>query len=574
MTLTLLQDKISAITTSPTNQDDYFELIKEIIKLKITGDLSNTELSQLKQLLAKVYQYVDDEIVHNKNIPVSPVKFGTSGWRGIIGKDITNHTVQIVTLAIIQMYEQLDHNDDLSQDLGIKSLAEAKQRGVVIGHDNRFGGERFGQTACETLTHAGFTVYFGGESTTGALSAAVLGLKAAFSINLTPSHNPLEYAGFKFNASDAGPASAPITEKITANSAELLKANTPQSLEGQPSLSKPCDTLSFWQELVNRNKQFHTIDPEQIMAKLRKRNDFILIVDPVHGASRNQIKTLLAGLRADQVIYIRDTADVTFGGIAPEPSTKNMEMITDLLAQRSERLKLGVILDPDGDRIRFTDGVTEINMNYFGAMAYHFLHEKHNLHGMVAKSVATSNLANKLAADFNEEVFEPRVGFKEFKPVVNSALVCFEESDGITITHHTPEKDGYIGLFLALNMVSETNLALGEYFREIQEEYGHFFPEKDSVSVSEKGEVLLAKLAALKEYSKGKTLKVGGNNKTIAEAITIDGIKLVFDDQSWLLIRPSGTEPKVRFYVESRSEEGKNELFAAARQLLVDIDLL
>ncbi len=574
MTLTLLQEKISVISNSPTNQDDYFELIKEIIRLKRTVPRSNAERTQLSQLLAKVYKCVDHEIVNNKNRPVNQIKFGTSGWRGIIGKDFTNHTVQIVTLGIIKMYEQLDHYDTLSADLGVNSFSEAKQRGVVVGHDNRFGGERFAKSVCNTLTHAGFTVYFGGESTTGALSAAILGLKAAFSINLTPSHNPLEYAGFKFNASDAGPASASLTQQISLNSNLLLQDNKTCDIAGNSALLQPCDTLSFWQNLVAANKQFHTIDPEQIMTKLQKSNDFILVVDPVHGASRTQIKTLLSGLRSDQVIYLRDEADVTFGGIAPEPSTKNMEMITDLLAQRRERLKLGVILDPDGDRIRFTDGVTEINMNYFGAMAYHFLHEKHGLSGMVAKSVATSNLANKLASDFNEEVFEPRVGFKEFKPVVNSALVCFEESDGITITHHTPEKDGYIGLFLALNMVSETNLPLGDYFREIQAEYGYFFPEKDSVSVSEQGEALLTKLSALKQYSKGKTLKVGGNNKTIAEAITIDGIKLVFEDQSWLLIRPSGTEPKVRFYVESRTEEGKNELFAAARQLLADIDLL
>lgn len=574
MTFTLLQEKIAALPHAQPAQQNYFELVHEIIRQQHKLPDSCDESSQLRLFLTQVYDAIEAEIINNCQQPVSPVKFGTSGWRGIIGKEITVHTVQVVTLAIIQMYQHLDCSQDLAQDLGVRSYQEAKQRGVVIGHDNRFGGDLFAKIACDTLTDAGFTVYFGGEATTGALSAAVLRLNAAFSINLTPSHNPLEYAGFKFNASDAGPASSAITEQITINSNTLLKENKTQAIEANPTLVQACDTLSHWQDLVEENKAIHTINPIKIMTKLRKRHDFILVVDSVHGASRVQIKTLLSGLNQSQVIYIRDEADVTFGGIAPEPSTKNMEMITAILQDRPESLKLGVILDPDGDRIRFTDGETEINMNYFGAMAYHFLHEKHHLSGMVAKSVATSNLANKLALDFHEKVFEPRVGFKEFKPVVDSALVCFEESDGITITHHTPEKDGYIGLFLALAMVEETNLPLGDYYREIINQYGAFFPEKDSVTVSERGEALLEKLAVLNQYSAGKRLTIGGQDKSIAEAITIDGIKLVFDDQSWLLIRPSGTEPKVRFYVESRTSEGKDELFATARQLLEDIHLL
>jgi phosphomannomutase len=574
MDLTSLQNKISTITSTANPQNNYFELVQEIIRHRNHCQQDSSEFKQLSLQLKQVYDCIETEIKTSTNRPVTPVKFGTSGWRGIIGKDLTLHTVQIVTLAIIEMYEQLEQSQQLAPDLGIQSFAEARQKGVVIGHDNRFGGELFAKTACDTLTQAGFTVYFAGEATTGTLSAAVLRLKAAFSINLTPSHNPLEYAGFKFNASDGGPASAPITEQITKNSNALLATNKTHVFQGNPTLVHTCNTLTLWSDLVEDNKQIHTINPETILATIKQRDDFILAVDSVHGASRIHVKQLLSGLGTDQAVFFRDTADVTFGGISPEPSTKNLEMITAFLNDHPAPIKLGVILDPDGDRIRFTDGTTEINMNYFGAMAYHFLHEKHGLSGMVAKSVATSNLANKLASDFKEDVFEPRVGFKEFKPVVGTALVCFEESDGITITHHTPEKDGYIGLFLALAMVAETGLPLGDYYREIINQYGAFFPEKDSVTVSEKGPTLLDKLATLNKYTKGETLQVGTEEKEIVEAITIDGLKLVFADQSWLLIRPSGTEPKVRFYVESRTEAGKDELFATARQLLKDIGLL
>jgi phosphomannomutase len=570
----LLQEKITLLTSSPRLENNYFELVKEIIQHREKYAKDSREYRQLNISLSQVYAYIESEIKTSKERPFATVKFGTSGWRGIIGKDITCHSVQIVTLAILKMYEDLAQSQCLAPDLGVHSLREAQEQGVVLGHDNRFGGELFAETVCNTLTSHGFTVYFAGEATTGTLSAAVLRLQAAFSINLTPSHNPLEYAGFKFNASDGGPASAPVTEQITSNCHALLIENKSHTFSGNGDLVRPCDSLRLWNDLVQQNRNIHGIDPQAILERLSQRRDFFLAVDCVHGASRVHMDQLLAGLRRDQFMLLRSTADVTFGGVAPEPSSENLRGLTEILGQRQERLKLGVIFDPDGDRIRFTDGITEINMNYFGPMAYHFLHEKHHMQGLVAKSVATSNLANKLAQDFNEEVFEPRVGFKEFKPVVNSALVCFEESDGITIIGHTPEKDGYIGLFLALAMTEETGLSLGEYYRQITAQYGAFFPAKDSVTVSEKGEPLLQKLATLERYKKGHVLNVGGRDKQITAAITIDGIKLVFADQSWLLIRPSGTEPKVRFYVESRTEEGKDELFAAAKWLLGDIGLL
>ncbi len=574
MNLTLLQEKISRVIASPQLENNYFVLVHDILALRKKYEKNSLEYEQLNSSLSQVYACIEDEIKTNKECPAVPVKFGTSGWRGIIGKDITQHAVQIVTLAIVKMYEDLNHAARLAADLGVNSLHEAQERGAVIGYDNRFGGELFAETVTETLTSKGFTVYSAGEATTGTLSAAVLGLNAAFSINLTPSHNPLEYAGFKFNASDGGPASTSVTEQITLNCHELFVENRSQVFSGKSHCVKPCDSLGLWHDLVVQNRSVHGINPEKILACLAERDDFFLAVDCVHGATRVHMTRLLAGLRQDQHMVIRNNADVTFGGVAPEPSSENLQGLTELLAHRPERLKLGVIFDPDGDRVRFTDGTTEINMNFFGPMAYHFLHEKHHRPGLVAKSVATSNLANKLASDFNEDVFEPRVGFKEFKPVVSSALVCFEESDGITIIGHTPEKDGYIGLFLALAMTEETDVPLGEYYRQITTQYGAFFPEKDSVTVSEKGELLLEKLSALNKYQQGDVIEVGGQKKEIIAAITIDGIKLVFDDQSWLLIRPSGTEPKVRFYVESRTEEGKNDLFATAKRLLEGIGLL
>jgi phosphomannomutase len=237
-------------------------------------------------------------------------------------------------------------------------------------------------------------------------------------------------------------------------------------------------------------------------------------------------------------------------------------------------LRLGAIIDPDGDRIRFTDGAMEISMNQFGAMSYHFLHEIKGKKGMVAKTVATSNMANNLAKSFGEEVFEPRVGFKEFKPVIGKALVCFEESDGISIIGHTPEKDAYIGLLLALDMVMTVGKNLGEYLQDLEKQYGAYYPDRDGIRVSLQGDELLHALAALEKYGVGAVVRVGKEDKIIQEVIDIDGRKMIFEDGSWVMIRPSGTEPKVRFYVESRTPAGALTLVDSAKAMLAGVGLL
>ena len=193
---------------------------------------------------------------------------------------------------------------------------------------------------------------------------------------------------------------------------------------------------------------------------------------------------------------------------------------------------------------------------------------------MVAKTVATSNFANSIAKILGEDVFEPPVGFKEFKPVIGKALVLFEESDGISIIGHTPEKDAYIGLLLALDMVLSSNQNLGEIKKEIEQRYGALYPDRDGVTVALKGTELLSALNRLEKYEVGSSVIVGNEEKVIKEVITIDGRKMIFEDDSWVMIRPSGTEPKVRFYVEGRSGSETSLLVKTAKSMLAEIGLL
>lgn len=555
-------------------RSDYFSIIKELVARR------RREGAMWQPAIERAYALLLDEIRTNDAEPLEPISFGTSGWRGRLGKDIFVRSVALVTEAIVRVYGQIEKDRELAAALGVDSIGEARKRGCVIGFDNRFAGSVLAAAVAATLASHGFRVHYAGESTTGVLSAALLSLSAAFSINLTPSHNPLEYGGYKFNAADAGPASSLVTQHITAAARALQDEGyrpplLPSTIDEVMAASADIavfDSFAVWQDFVRRHRAVHGLDLDGAVAALAGRDDIALAVDCVHGASRLHIGRFFAG--CDQVQVLRDEADVTFGGVAPEPSSANMAAVVDTLRGSGRKLAIGAIIDPDGDRVRFTDGHREISMNQFGAMAYHFLHQHKGRKGMVAKTVATSNLANALAAAFGEELFEPAVGFKNFKPVIDRAVVFFEESDGISVCGHTPEKDAYIGLLLALEMVLATGVNLGDYLADIERQYGAYFPERDGVAVTARGEELLRLLRGLERYRPGDRLKVGDEERAIAQLITIDGTKMVFDDGSWLMIRPSGTEPKVRFYVESRSAAGTGDLVAAAKKLLVETGVI
>ncbi len=571
-----IQKICSILTPKDHSKNDYFGLIKECLQERITGENS------WQKYIDEIYSFVLDEILTNTGSPKTPVKFGTSGWRGLLGKDLFVRSVSFVTAAIVDLYTAVDHEPELIPLLGVKSFSEAKRRGCVVGFDNRFAGDVLAGAVIDVLKRNGFSVHYAGESTTGVLSAAVLQLQAAFSINLTPSHNPLEYGGFKYNAADAGPAASELTSRITKSAGEIInKGNSPLvsfdnplRLPGKRDDIKSFDALEAWKTLVQNNKAKHGLDYDDIISRFEENRDLVVVVDSVHGASRLHIADLFKQTLSKRIIHLRAKKDVTFGGVSPEPSAENMRGVVETLQKRPERLKLGAIIDPDGDRIRFTDGENEISMNQFGAMSYHFLHEVKGKKGIVAKTVATSNMANALAKAFHEDIFEPRVGFKEFKPVIGKALVCYEESDGISVIGHTPEKDAYIGLLLALDMTMTMDRNLGQYLLDLENRYGAYFPDRDGIRVSLQGHDLKMALDGLQKYSVGKGLLIDGEERIIKEVIDIDGRKMIFEDGSWIMIRPSGTEPKVRFYVESRTRTGTAGLVEAAKNMLAEVGLL
>ena len=293
--------------------------------------------------------------------------------------------------------------------MGVKDFREIQERGVIVGHDNRFLGPDFAMEVIGLLQKEGIKTWYAGEAITPEFSSGIELLNAACAINLTPSHNPANYAGFKFNPSDGGPAGSEITGKIEeiANSMMEKSINIPSSKAA--SIGK-IDLTSVYIRYITERK---TLDIKKIQDFI-KSSDCIVCVDNVHGATRGRLQRIIG--ESPKIQYLRTADDYLFGGTAPEPSEKNMAAVEKVLKQSQARLKLGVIMDPDGDRIRYADGAMQIPMNYFGGMALHFLHVHKGIKGVVAKSVGTSNFVNAIAEKLGIPVKETKVGFKNFRP--------------------------------------------------------------------------------------------------------------------------------------------------------------
>lgn len=493
------------------------------------------------------------------------VNFGTSGWRGEIGSEFTLRNLQVVGKAMVRLYQEA--TPELLESLGITGFSELQEKGMVIGHDNRLLGKEFCEMVADQFLKAGVKVYYGGEMATPEFSAAVEMLKAACSINMTPSHNPSHYNGIKFNPADGGPAGPEITDVITQLANEMMPTHSWEALG--PITWEKIDAVKIYKDFLEQQGAIKFSRIQGLISSGRLH----LVCDHVHGATRGRPAALLGNPSC--LVSLRTEDNPLFGGVAPEPSSKNLEGVRKALDASKSWYRLGAIFDPDGDRVRFYDGTREIDMNSFGAIAFHYMVAWRKEEGVVAKSVATSNFVNIIAAGLKREVMETPVGFKNFRPWMKrganpKALIAFEESDGISGLDNTLEKDAQFGLLLALEIMAVTGKNLGEYLDALYREFGRLYPERSGFEVDKSlvGAPLLAKVNAIATaVQPGSKVPVGDLIKTVRELLTVDGVKVIFEDDSWMLIRPSGTEPKVRIYTECRDPNEKDAMFAAAKNL-------
>ena len=467
------------------------------------------------------------------------ISFGTSGWRGILGESFTFENARIVVKAIA------DH---------LKAANEA-DKGVVISCDARFMGQRFAEEAARVLAGEGVPVYLCERDTpTPTLSHEVLRRKAAGCVNFTASHNPSEYNGVKFSPSWGGPALPTTTDDIERRANELLNTSCYQRL-----------TL----EQAKQNGLLSMIDPrEHYLMTLEKLVDFEAIkrfgkvaLNPLYGAGRGYLDTPLDRIGAS-FCMINANPDPYFGGNPPEPSEKYLWDFVDLV-KNDHDLVLGLATDGDADRFGILDADGSfIEPNYIIALLLDYLVRVRKMEGGAARSVATSHLIDAVAEKHGIRLYETPVGFKYIGELISQDKIVIggEESAGLSIKGHVPEKDGILACFLVAEMVAREGKTVRELLERLYAEVGRRVTRRDNIRLSPE----LEKKYAVRMGS----LPASVAGSKINEILTIDGTKILLADGSWLLFRKSGTEPLVRLYCEASTEKRLAELMDAGRSMI------
>jgi phosphoglucomutase len=465
------------------------------------------------------------------------IKFGTSGWRAVMAEEFTFANVRRAVIGIARY------------------LASQKPKGarVIVGRDPRFLGETFCSMAADILSERGITPLIVIEAApTPSFAYAVVQIKADGVINFTASHNPPEYNGIKFSTPDGCPALPEVTKKIEA---EIVAADGESSARSVSGAAAEKDTLDPKPMYLKRMGE--VVD----LAAIRKAG-LKVAVDPMWGAARGYSKELLldAGV---QVAMVHDYRDVLFGGHAPEPEDRLLE---DLRKQmRESGAQIGIATDGDADRFGIVDADgTFMQPNYIIALLFDYLVESRGWKNGVAKSVATTNLINALAEKHGVELHETPVGFKYIGELIMQDKIAIggEESAGLSIRHHVPEKDGILAGLLCCEAVARRGKSLGEQLRTVSNQVGSFFPRRDNFR--------LTPLVKEKFTEKLRPDPREFCDHTVSQVVRTDGLKLIFDDGSWVCYRLSGTEPVVRVYTEARSEKGLEKLSTAAKHWIFE----
>lgn len=529
-----------------------------------------TEL--LKNLIEKI------RIFEGERALVSTAKttivLGTSGWRGVIGEDFTLLNIHKVLRSITELLQSelyLNYNT-------FKNFEEVKTRGILVMSDNRFMGEVWREAAKKELTSLGIKVFDAGMCPTGVGSAFVKHNGLAGLVNFTPSHNPMEYAGIKFNPADGGGAESDLTSVIADRANELINdAEFKPATELNAQLVETVDGASFFEKYISETSKVFNLNLIRNWLK-ENRNDLYLVVDFMHGASRGYVQALLGTklwnelAQAGTIVTRNENDDYSFHGMRPEPSAVNQKPIVEMLKAGRRKFTLGVSMDPDADRIRYADADMDVDMNLFAPIAYAALLEK-GIKGGIVNSVPSSGFPAKIARENGQISVETMVGFKNFRSQFLSGdyVMGFEESDGISFIGHTLEKCALAGFLSGLTALATTNTNISVQYNALREKYGYFYPGRAGVDV--RGVSVEAWQAYKKEvvevlqnrlFKVGDKVNFAGETKTISKLNTIDGLKVFFEDDSWILMRPSGTEPKFRYYYEVVSEEPLQEAQAKA----------
>ncbi len=463
------------------------------------------------------------------------IKFGTSGWRGIIGEDFTFENVRIASQGVAHYLKK----------------SGQKGNGVVVAYDTRFLSEKFALEAAKILAFNGIQAYLCTRDVpTPCVSFETIRRKAMGAINFTASHNPPEYNGLKFSTSNGAPALPEVTKAIEN------EINTVQQKN---------DRLDVYE----KSELIEEIDPkDRYLKDLREKVDVEAIgksglriaIDALYGTSRDYLDYFLleAGL---EVKIIHNYRDPYFGGYSPECNEKNLGELRKIIG--SEKYDLGLATDGDADRFGIIDDRNRfVSPNLILALVALYLKRYRNIPGGLARSVATTHLMDAIARKLDIPCYETPVGFKYIGELIIAGKIAMggEESAGMSMYKHLPEKDGILACLLVAEMVARTGKKLNQLIEEMYEEFGYYYSKRFDMKLTPAlKDSLASKLANPPKELDGMAVK---------SVNTTDGVKLIFNDQTWLLFRLSGTEPVARIYAEACSPKDLKNLLDAGKKFV------
>ena len=465
----------------------------------------------------------------------SPIKFGTSGWRGLIADDFTFANVRLAVSAIA------DHVN-----------GKKKNATVLVGYDTRFYSEEFSQLAVDILQQNHIrTLLCETFTPTPAIAYEIVRQKLDGAINFTASHNPAQYHGLKYSSADAGPALPEVTKDIEARAAQIAeKGGVPKSAVLHDG-KKP--------EMVNLREAYLKRIEELVHFDTLRKGKAKFVVDVLHGCGSGYLDRVLADHKIP-IQAMRTERDCLFDGTGPDVSEENLAPLRK--AVLDSKATAGLAVDGDADRFGVIDrDGTWISPNHILALVYDYLVESRKWNMPAARSVPTSQLIDAAAKSHGQTTYQTPVGFKYIGQLIREDKIALggEESAGLTIRGHVPEKDGILACLLVAEMLAARGASLGEQVKQLFKKVGReFWPVRENLHLSDE-----QKANAVNKVAVDASTLLG---RKVVSVDRTDGAKFVFEDGSWMLVRLSGTEPLLRLYIEAESPKASAKLVKEASE--------
>lgn len=463
------------------------------------------------------------------------IKFGTDGWRAIIAQDFTVQNVARVTEGLAQWL-----------------LKDNKKPRVVLGHDCRFGGELFAETVAKVLCENGIEVLLAkGFVSTPMVSLGVITHQAAQGVVITASHNPPAYNGYKLKGAHGGPSSPKDIAAVEALIPEAVTMPTQKLSDYEDSgLLRYVDLEEEYIGYLQSKFDFEALN----------RSPYKLAYDAMFGAGQNVIRRLLPS-----AVLLHCEVNPGFNGTAPEPLDKNLRLLSETIA-RSPELKIGLATDGDADRIGLYDEDGKfVDAHHIILLLVHYLHQYKGMNGKVAIAFSTTDRVKKMAEAYGLPVAVTPIGFKYISEIMvrEDVLVGGEESGGIAVKGHIPERDGiYDGLVIYEFMLT-TGKTLKELIQEVYEVVGPFVYERADLSIDNDLKERIIKTAMTGGYKKFGSFAF---NRTE----DLDGMKYHLTNGGWVMLRASGTEPLLRIYAEGNSAEETKQIIEEVKKTVLN----